>query len=53
METHLEPYHPESMIAIERFNLFRMDRIARKRGGLAIAVKDIIKANEVLINGYS
>src|SRR6218665_930528 len=50
-ETHLKPYHPESMIAIEGFNLFRRDRIARKRGGVAIAVKDVIKANEVLIDG--
>ena len=41
----------ERMIAIEGFNLFRRDRIARERGGVTIAVKDVIKANEVLIDG--
>ena len=37
------------MIAVEGFNLFRRDRITRKHGG--IAVKDVIKANEVLVDG--
>ena len=46
-ETHLKPSIASSRVSIPNFNLFRVDRVGKKWGGVALYVHESIKAKEV------
>src|SRR6218665_3642002 len=50
-ETHLKKHHQSSMIKIDGYNIFRRDRLARCRGGVAIFVRSEYDAIEVPMDG--
>ena len=43
-ETHLKKKHPDSCVDIDNYVLFRRDRVRRKGGGVAIYVRQSVKA---------
>jgi len=50
-ETHLKKRHQSAMIKIDRYNIFRRDRVTRCRGGVAIFVRSEYDAIEVPMDG--
>jgi len=50
-ETHLKAHHSDPMVGLSGYSLIRRDRVARERGGVAVAVKEGLPTRGVCIDG--